>query len=185
MDTREPAALQMTLASYGFPVTTTALSSGDFLWVSRDSRSLCVERKTVSDFLSSISDKQENGRSRLVNQMMRMRESWDEPILLLEGELKATETLRVIADGRHTKWSWDTVENTLLSIQRTGILVTRCHKGAVPERIESLQKYFERKRHLLPIKEGSNDGRGRQLSDELRTRMDSEGDEATTLVVLQ
>lgn len=52
------------------------LLCGDFIVSDR----VCIERKTVNDFISSITDK------RLFQQLTMMKENFEKPILLVEGE---------------------------------------------------------------------------------------------------
>ncbi len=75
-DSREKnAELLGTLASSGVDVETKTIHVGDFVLSDR----VCVERKTVSDFESSII----NGR--LFAQIKRLREHYSFPILIIEG----------------------------------------------------------------------------------------------------
>jgi ERCC4-type nuclease len=142
----------------GFDVSRETLATGDFLWLTKKFKAVCIERKTVSDLLSSLAGRQENGKARAVNQLTRLRE-FDHPVLLIEGTMSMTSTGKVRADGRLTSWAWDAVDNFLLTVQQSGITVARCHKGSVPDRLRSLVGYFDKDVHLLPVEE-SNDKRG-------------------------
>lgn len=148
-DTREPQALLLQLEAEGFDVARETLVTGDFLWVTQHFKVVCVERKTVGDLLSSMTGKQQDGNSRAVNQFTRLRE-YPYPVLLLEGSMTMNPGGRVIADGRTTGWAWDAVDNFLLTVQQSGIVVARCKKGAVPQRLRALRTYFDKEHHLLP-----------------------------------
>ncbi len=77
VDTRERnTELLDTLKSKGLDVDVQMLNVGDFVLSDR----VCVERKTISDFESSII----NGR--LFDQIKRLRESYEFPMLIIEGD---------------------------------------------------------------------------------------------------
>ena len=64
-----------TLSDSGMDLSFAQLPVGDYIVSDR----ICVERKTVSDFESSIID------NRLFEQLGRLNESFDKPILIIEG----------------------------------------------------------------------------------------------------
>lgn len=64
------------LEERGIGLTFTQLPVGDYIISDR----ICIERKTVSDFENSIMD------SRLFEQMNRLHQSFDKPVLLIEGD---------------------------------------------------------------------------------------------------
>ena len=149
VDTREPASLDAEIEAVGFEVFRQTMPTGDFLWVAKDGRSIAVERKTAGDLLSSIGGRQANGHSRLQNQMERMVKEFDVPLLLIEGNLQGGSDGFTTAGTRSTKWYWDSVDNLLMSLQRGGITVVHCARGRVPERLVTLNYYFDRKVHTL------------------------------------
>jgi Fanconi anemia group M protein len=61
---------------YGCEVQKKMLLCADFLVSDR----VCIERKTVNDFIKSITDK------RLFQQLKRMKEDFEKPILIIEGK---------------------------------------------------------------------------------------------------
>ena len=65
------------LESMGLEVTLRNLEVGDYVISER----VAVERKTASDFISSIIDPQRN----LFRQMADLARTYDRPILILEG----------------------------------------------------------------------------------------------------
>jgi ERCC4-type nuclease len=159
-DTREPEPLLWQLSQEGFDVSRETLETGDFLWLTKTYKSVCVERKTIGDFLGSLSGTQANGRPRIVNQLTRLV-TFDYPVLLLEGTLSPTADGKVSADGRASSWSHHAVDNFLLTAQQAGVLVVRCRKGHVPERLRSLVTYFDKPEHLLEVKESKVGDQGR------------------------
>ena len=64
------------LSSYGVDLTFAQLPVGDYIVSNR----VCVERKTVQDFENSIID------NRLFDQINRLRQSFEKPMLIIEGE---------------------------------------------------------------------------------------------------
>ncbi len=62
------------------------LTVGDYIL----SKDVCVERKTVEDFLSSMID------GRLFNQLIDLRENYPKPMIILEGDINELFTLRNI-----------------------------------------------------------------------------------------
>lgn len=147
VDSREPKALDEQLRTVGFDVYRQTLLTGDLLWTSTQQQSVCVERKTAGDLLGSLVGKQANGHGRLQNQMERMRTTYDIPILLIEGHLQPGRDGFTEAGSLGTKWYWDSLDNMLLSLQRGGIIIARCARGRVPERIVTLKNYFDKSRH--------------------------------------
>ncbi len=151
VDTREPKDL-VTKLKKKFDVTTEALKTGDYIFTTTAGEKVVVERKTISDFLGSISGKQKNKRSRLANQLTRMVNESGTPVLLLEGRLTCGKGGRVVADGRIRKWSYTAVDNYLLTIQRAGVTVAHCERGGTVQRIQSLITYYNKQDHSIPIR---------------------------------
>ncbi len=76
MDIRERASgVESGFLEIGAEIDLQQLDIGDYICSDR----VCIERKTVSDFLSSITDQ------RLFEQFNRMKKAFDIPILLIEG----------------------------------------------------------------------------------------------------
>lgn len=69
---------------YDCEIQSKNLLCGDFIISDR----VCIERKTVNDFISSITDK------RLFQQLALMKENFEKPILLIEGEDSLYGTLQ-------------------------------------------------------------------------------------------
>jgi ERCC4-type nuclease len=75
MDIYEPAQMRRALGKLGIEVKVSSLNIGDYLI----SDSVCIERKTVSDFLSSMYS------GRLGYQLQLLARSFSMPFLLIEG----------------------------------------------------------------------------------------------------
>lgn len=149
VDSREPKTMDPRLEALGFSVFRQALPTGDYLWETKSHLNVCVERKTASDLLSSISGKQANGKSRLQNQMDRLRQ-FDVPVLLIEGYFHPRrDGFAEVRIGQATGWWWDSVDGVLLSLQRAGIIIARCPADRAPERMVTLKDYFDKPEHTL------------------------------------
>lgn len=149
VDTREPKTLDQGLSQVGFEVFRQTLDSGDFLWVAKDGKTVAVERKTTNDLLAAMKDTQANGHPRLKNQLERMLQAYDINVLLIEGKLTCGPDGFAVSEGRSTGWQWDGLDNMLISIQRSGVILATCHRGRVPERLVTLVNYFNKKKHTL------------------------------------
>lgn len=75
MDIYEPAEMRRALTKLGVEVTVSVLGGGDYLL----SDSICIERKTISDFLTSMYS------GRLGYQLQLLANSFKMPFLLIEG----------------------------------------------------------------------------------------------------
>ncbi len=75
MDLYEPTEMRRALLKLGIQVTVSCLSAGDYVL----SPSICIERKTVQDFLSSMYS------GRLGYQLQLLTRSFANPFLLVEG----------------------------------------------------------------------------------------------------
>ena len=77
VDSRElSSAVARELLEFGIISKPRKLEVGDYILSDR----VCVERKTAEDFLQSIVDK------RLLEQVLRLRQTYQKPVLILEGE---------------------------------------------------------------------------------------------------
>lgn len=147
VDDREPQAYRTTIGKLMFEsnidVQAAHLETGDYLWLNDNGERVCVERKTIADFLSSIND------GRWGKQMSHLKD-FDFPIVLLEGNIRyvADGTVDYDRAGRYGKSTpnLDGFENLLLTIQLQGIRVTRCGEGAanVARRLRNLYSYTSR-----------------------------------------
>jgi ERCC4-type nuclease len=127
IDSREPpivqAAVQAACSLVHVTPLTTALTTADF--VVRDGCSpphtVAIERKQVSDMLGSFTS------GRLNKQLYRLARDYTHPILLIEGEIKMTDTGKVKVKSRVTSWSHASVQMFLWSVQRSGVNVLYTH----------------------------------------------------------
>jgi ERCC4-type nuclease len=123
VDSREPRVLrQELLTRLPKDVVVQALDSADFVVLDKGGRAVGIERKTVSDLLSSLAS------PRLQSQTQRMVSTYPVRILLLEGEFALAEDGTLIVIGTHTirptKWSHAAYQMAILSLQhRQGFYV--------------------------------------------------------------
>ena len=89
VDQREPADIPARLRELGADVDVRQISPGDYVV-----GEVAVERKTVSDFLSSLITK------RIFDQMLRLRDAYPVPVILVEGDLSE------IAEQRNPRAFW-------------------------------------------------------------------------------
>ncbi len=80
VDVHEPTDIEDRLRELGLPVIRKAITPGDYVV-----GQIGVERKTITDFFSSIVQK------RLFEQVSRLRDTYPEAILLVEGDLTQLE----------------------------------------------------------------------------------------------
>ncbi|MCX6801208.1 MAG: DEAD/DEAH box helicase [Candidatus Diapherotrites archaeon] len=86
-DSREGASTVIReLVGKEVAVRTKQLEVGDYVL----SREVCVERKTVEDFINSMID------GRLFSQLIALRNSYEKPLLIVEGNMQELFTLRNI-----------------------------------------------------------------------------------------
>lgn len=76
VDVHEPADIEERLRELGIPVVRKAIAPGDYVI-----GEVGVERKTIHDFFSSIV------RKRLFEQVSRLRETYPQALILVEGDL--------------------------------------------------------------------------------------------------
>lgn len=94
------------------PTTVLKLGSADFVIYDKDNHSLGIERKAVSDLLSSLSS------SRLYRQLERMRNDYTNQALLIEGELGYNVvTRKVQIDGLDTGWNHGSLQMILWNFE--------------------------------------------------------------------
>lgn len=147
VDDREPSAEKRVeqFERIGIPARVTHLPNnggGDYRWLvepQRDGQTVfvvIVERKTVNDLLSSVTD----GRlSEFVNQEPTDRAF---RVLLVEGD---TTTLSTFGTR---EWTGDTIDNLLADVQCHGVCVVRSkHESRTVERIRSLYVWTGRDEH--------------------------------------
>ena len=111
IDTQEPPWILTQIKAHPFFVSSeievAKLDCGD-IWID----DIIIERKTISDLLTSIKDK------RLSNQAAEMRASSEWCYLLIEGPLTWIEQ-KIIGTG----WHFRSIQGALLQVQEFGVLV--------------------------------------------------------------
>jgi ERCC4-type nuclease len=95
----------------------TALECGD-VWASTGDGSLvCVERKTSTDLLGSLSDE------RLWHQLAAMRAKSQWAYLVITGVLQPSGAGMTITDRGESGWKWASVQGALIRAQECGVVV--------------------------------------------------------------
>jgi len=131
-----------------------SLDTGDYSFKGWDNKIIAIERKSVNNLLSSISS------GELADQLGRMLENIDVPILLIEGDIKPDpRTGYAVLDGHMpTRFNYDAIVNHIHVWQLRGMLIERTRSETdTAHRILSLAKMYaenksvpsiKRKRHL-------------------------------------
>lgn len=115
VDSREPE--NITRQMFGAQAIITTLDTGD-VWITTDANELLIiERKAPSDLLGSIAD------NRLFQQIAAMREQTEWAYLVITGRFAATPEGYVIADGRETRWKWESLQGVLAEVQERGVTI--------------------------------------------------------------
>jgi len=119
IDSRETKKTQE-LVKLAVPDSTVhALHSADFSFSDVSGNLVGVERKTVSDFLASISTRLSNGNQRLADQLERMAIDYNVRILLLEGFWQlGAEDKYVRVGHKESGFTVAAFQMALLSLQR-------------------------------------------------------------------
>jgi ERCC4-type nuclease len=146
VDIHEQIAVADALEAAGHTAARASLPLGDFQWM-YEAQIHLVERKSVSDLLSSTNDGRLNrfiadGRG-VLQQLGAERDLDLYRYLLVEGD-----TVR-LPDYSGRRWDWEGVDNLLLSVQEAGVPVVRCPRRKVAERLLSLMKHVETPRRAL------------------------------------
>ncbi len=114
VDSREPEWIR-NLTFGGIPVMSMALECGDLICQCDDGATLVIERKTVSDFLGSITD------GRLFSQAGSLYAVSQWAYLIICGELRPTHNGMTIVDGRETGWQWASIQGAFITVQELGV----------------------------------------------------------------
>lgn len=142
-DRREPKKLLRLLSDVA---EVRELAVGDYLFFGRGDLSVLLERKTVGDFLSSLTT------GRLYDQLRGITR-FDVPILLLEGVYSRTKEGKVRLPGRELGFSYQAVENLLLDAQLRGIILARSPNiEASAMLIRGYYEYFTKEGHRFELR---------------------------------
>ena len=115
-DSREPSWVQA-LSFGGAMKAITALECGD-VWASTgDGALVCIERKTSTDLLGSLSDE------RLWHQLTALRAKTEWAYLVITGVLQPSGAGMVITDRGESGWKWASVQGALIRAQECGVVV--------------------------------------------------------------
>jgi len=165
-DQREPPDIPARLRELGADVEVRQISPGDYVV-----GEVAVERKTITDFLASIVTK------RIFDQMLRLREAYPVPVILVEGDLSQ------IAEQKNPRAFWGallafTLKERVTMLftpdqEQTCQLLVTLHKQAGVKSFEyglrhkpKLLRLEERQRFLMQGLQGV----GETLSENLLSR---------------
>jgi ERCC4-type nuclease len=119
LDTREPfdivAAVHLVVPSTH--IEERALKTGDVAITDRCGCTVGIERKAVNDLLSSISS------GRLSKQAARLKQEFDYPVLVIQGQMLIGANGYAITDNRVSGFNYHAVQMLLWSLQTQGIFV--------------------------------------------------------------
>jgi len=120
---------------------------GDYLFISHDDLSLCIEDKTVPGILSDLIS------GRLYTQLQGLSEMVDIPILLLRGVYAPTHDGFIRTPSITMTWRYSSLENLLLDAYLKGILVVKVPSGkAAVQLIRSYYQYAQKPDHKFQIR---------------------------------
>lgn len=143
LDNREPRTLIDMLSDIG---EVTTLTTGDYLGIT-DSLTWAIERKAIGDLLSSLTD------GRLYEQLKRLIDSVDVPILLLENIYSSTHNGYIRLPSKELGFRYESVENLLLDAQMRGIILARTPSlEASAKLIRGYNHYFSKEGHRFEVK---------------------------------
>jgi len=138
VDSNEPQEIRRELIKLGW--TQDRLNSGDFAFFSATGQSIGIERKTVSDLVSSLT-------GRLPNQFFNLIEDYEIPILLIEGHW-GRQIGRIAQAGQIHNITWEQVWNFIRTWQDRNIsLEITTDTDHTLERLEQLYKYYQKPYH--------------------------------------
>ena len=118
IDDREPVWVQE-IKFGGVMTAVTRLESGDIWATTDDGTMLLFERKTVSDFLGSVTD------NRLWVQLSGLRAKSPWSYLVITGLMQPSPNGKVITDRGLTGWDWSSMQGVLLKVQELGVFVVQ------------------------------------------------------------
>ena len=135
VDTREPDSLVALLSQMGVNVERKQVTPGDYIVTDE----CAVERKTVNDYMNSLF------QGRLMEQMIRLKEAYKRPLLIIEGNL-AYE----LEGRKNPRAFWGSLLSIELDMGIPAVVTT--HIGQTAEALYTLLKRLqtERKRRISP-----------------------------------
>jgi ERCC4-type nuclease len=152
VDSNEPNTIKDKLLEYGWQQN--RLYSADYFFFTQDYKKVGIERKTVSDLISSIGD-------RLSNQFEKMCEQYDFRVLLIEGSWQTVAQQQIVTSNGVTQWAMSQVWNYIRSWQDRNItLELTSSEGHTIRRVNELYAYYQKSYHTGGLRRGSyNDDR--------------------------
>lgn len=109
------------------PIITAALEIGDARIICADGYTISVERKTPSDFLSSIPN--DHIFDQVARMMIDKTTTGALPYLVITGEIlrNPNSGMCIIPGSKHGDgWNWNAVQGALLTIQEAGVPIIFC-----------------------------------------------------------
>ena len=138
VDSNEPKIIRDELIKLGWEQD--RLNSADFGFFTADNQPVGIERKTVTDLISSI-------EGRLPFQFYKQLEDYEINILLIEGKWGMQMNQMVVAGQIHNI-TWQAVWNFIRTWQDRGIsLELTLDTGHTIQRIEELYQYYQKEAH--------------------------------------
>ncbi len=140
VDNNEPYDMRSRLLEVGW--VQESLYAGDYHFLTINYKRVGIERKTVSDLISSLSNE------RLSDQLFRLVEHYDIKILLLEGKWGQVYDGSILTAHGVTQWKWDTVWNFIQTWQDRGVTIQMTtNSGMTIQRLNSLYAYYQKASH--------------------------------------
>jgi ERCC4-type nuclease len=129
-------------------VDVVALPTADWAWIGAHGESIGIERKDTGDLLNSF----QNGR--LTDQLTRLTEQFNWPILIIEGHLSATADgmCKINYGGAYQvrSFRYDTIQLMLLEAQMSGVFIVHTnHNYGTGVMIRALYEFSQRAEHNL------------------------------------
>ena len=145
VDTYEPNAIKLALGDY---CQVAPLETGDYLWPDIDGKTYAIERKEASDFCKSLTS------GRLAEQLSRLVETYDVPILLTEGNFNANPDGLVTVQGNghvlNKNIPFMTIQSSLLELQTAGVFHLHTNNLTTTARlIKGLYGWSQKAEHSL------------------------------------
>lgn len=140
VDSREPSEYRGPI-SEALGVTPQQLVTGDYIIEDSVGEELCIERKTISDFVGSM------GNHRLFDQANRMVRDFPFRAYLIEGGYTVDDRGYMLLHGRKTLWKSRSLQNMLFRLQfGQGFKVIPCpDRAVVIDTIIGLRDYWAKR----------------------------------------
>jgi len=161
VDSNEPVTIREALKVKGWEQS--RLNSADYGFFTIDNQSVGIERKTVSDLISSLLETkkdEENIPARLPLQFYKQIEDYQINVLLIEGHWGISQNM-ITSEGQIYNIQWEAVWNFIRTWQDKGMtLELSIDMPHTIDRIEQLYNYYQ--------KPGHNGGIDRKTSGDSR-----------------